>query len=112
MIDYSLCSGVARLLATPNKFSVSRPDLNHICMRPRGPFPFFFHYKIGSFYSHCLPGKAAYNLQKVIKSCTKHVPSFSRYKKQTRSLFDLIALMTREVQLSWKRMEEYGIIEY
>ena len=44
-------------MATPNKFSVSRPGLKHICMRAGGPFP-LFHYKIGSFSSHYLPGTA------------------------------------------------------
>ena len=40
------CLEVKIFMATPNKFSVSRPGLRNICMRAGGPFP-LFHYKIG-----------------------------------------------------------------
>ena len=64
------------LKATPNKFSVSRPGLKHICMRAGGSFP-LFHYKIGSYY---LPGTT-------IKSCIKACLSFSSCKNSANVKF-------------------------
>ena len=52
LAEFQYIDGSARWLtsfnykATPNKFSVSRPGLRHICMRAGSPFP-LFHYKIG-----------------------------------------------------------------
>ena len=52
--------------ATPNKFSVSRPGLKHNYMRAGGSFP-LFHYKIGSFSSHYLPGTTIKSMLKFFK---------------------------------------------
>jgi len=66
-----------------------------------GPFPLF--YKIGSFYSHYLPGTAAQKLKEPVKSCIKAYSFLLNNKNNTGKrevCADLIALLTHEVKLS------------